>query len=187
MFLNNFTVRGFRSLTDVAEIPISGPTILAGHNDGGKSAVLTALAFLLGKYSLVEEDRTYLQSKTGAPVPSGLARCNSTEVEGCFTLDEWEQETFGLPSELRLRRQADADLATRVEHFVLVPRDERLRDLSRYKVSELADLVQALELDAASKKKADLQAALQKHASENCDGMDWLATPPALQRRRLVG
>lgn len=33
--LNSFSVSGFRSLTELADIPLRKPTILAGHNDGG--------------------------------------------------------------------------------------------------------------------------------------------------------
>lgn len=55
--LNSLSACGFRSLAHVEGIPISDPTILAGHNDGGKSAVLTALAFLLDHHTLTEEDR----------------------------------------------------------------------------------------------------------------------------------
>ncbi|MEF9907181.1 AAA family ATPase [Streptomyces sp. P9-A2] len=59
MHLHNLTVCGFRSLGDVRDIPVSEPTILAGQNDGGKSAVLAALAFLVGEGLLAEDDRTY--------------------------------------------------------------------------------------------------------------------------------
>ena len=70
MHLNSLSACGFRSLALVEDIPISGPTVLAGHNDGGKSAVLTALAFLLDHHSLTDEDRTYL---SGAGATDG--RC----------------------------------------------------------------------------------------------------------------
>ena len=96
MHLNSFSVSGFRSLTEVAAIPVRKPTILAGHNDGGKSALLDALAFLLGKHALAEDDRTYLTidgEDESAPV-----RCEETSVVGSFTLDAWEQEQFDLPS-----------------------------------------------------------------------------------------
>ncbi|MFF7361562.1 hypothetical protein [Streptomyces sp. NPDC008125] len=58
MQLTRFSACGFRSLAHVEDIPVSSPTILTGRNDGGKSAVLTALAFLLGKHPLTDEDRT---------------------------------------------------------------------------------------------------------------------------------
>jgi AAA15 family ATPase/GTPase len=52
--LIRFSACGFRSLTYVQDIPVSSPTILAGRNDGGKSAVLAALAFLLGEHRLTD-------------------------------------------------------------------------------------------------------------------------------------
>jgi putative ATP-dependent endonuclease of OLD family len=54
--LEYFSVSGFRSLTDVREIPVSSPTIIAGHNDGGKTALLDSLAFLLGEGTVEEQD-----------------------------------------------------------------------------------------------------------------------------------
>lgn len=56
MHLKSFNVSGFRSLAGVADIPISRPTILAEHNDGGKSAALDSLAFLLGTRDVSKED-----------------------------------------------------------------------------------------------------------------------------------
>ncbi|HUY49662.1 MAG TPA: AAA family ATPase [Streptosporangiaceae bacterium] len=47
MQLESFTVSGFRSMAQVADIPLRCPTILTGRNDSGKSATLDALAFLL--------------------------------------------------------------------------------------------------------------------------------------------
>ncbi|WP_030855159.1 hypothetical protein [Streptomyces sp. NRRL S-475] len=82
MHLIRFSACGFRSLTHVQDIPVSSPTILAGRNDGAKSAVLAALAFLLGEHRLTEEDRTYQQDE-------GVKgqRCAETWVEGVFRLE----------------------------------------------------------------------------------------------------
>ena len=183
MFLEKFTVRGFRSLANVTNVPISGPTILAGHNDGGKSAVLAALAFLLGKHTLENEDRTYLQPEHATQVADDLARYEQTEVEGQFALDEWEQETFSLPNGVQIRRIADAELKPHLEIYASVPNDERLRDISAYRVPELTDLVKELGLEATSGKKPDMQAALRAYALGNSDGMDWLPAPSGLEQR----
>ncbi|MFJ4950751.1 hypothetical protein [Streptomyces sp. NPDC088760] len=83
-------------------VPVSNPTILAGRNDGGKSAVLTALAFLLGHHRLTDEDRTYQQA-----VDTAGGRCFETWVEGVFTLDAGERATTALPQTLRIRRIAE--------------------------------------------------------------------------------
>ena len=48
MHLEAFAVRGLRSLGMISEIPVGAPTILTGANDGGKTASIFALDFLLG-------------------------------------------------------------------------------------------------------------------------------------------
>lgn len=97
MHLANFSIRGFRSLAEVEDIPIGSPTILAGPNDGGKSSALDAVKFLLGRYSPIEDDRTYLEGESDG----GRA---DIDVSGRFLLDEWEQEKFSLPAVIKLRR-----------------------------------------------------------------------------------
>ncbi|MFJ7590945.1 hypothetical protein ACIQZO_26950 [Streptomyces sp. NPDC097617] len=94
---------GFRSLQSVCDIPVSKPTILAGHNDGGKSALLHALGLLVGTQSMIDDDRSY-PGGTGPDQKNGLARCDETFVVGEFTLDAWEQREFHLPPQIRLRR-----------------------------------------------------------------------------------
>lgn len=113
MHLKSFSVNGFRSLMQVEKIPISSPTIVAGHNDGGKTALLEALSFLLGDYAIEAVDRSYLPDATSN-------RCESTEVEGLFSLDEWEQRSFQPPTEIRLRRVA-TDEASRWECWTSLP------------------------------------------------------------------
>ncbi|MET7988819.1 hypothetical protein [Streptomyces sp. NPDC005281] len=74
----------------MGNIPVSSPTILADRNDGGKSAVLTALAFLLGGHRLTDEDRTYVQTEGDVG-----GRCSQAWVEGVFTLDAGEVDVLG--------------------------------------------------------------------------------------------
>jgi putative ATP-dependent endonuclease of OLD family len=184
--LRSFAVSGFRSLTDVGDIPVSKPTILAGHNDGGKSAVLDALAYLVGSASLEQDDRTYLsQPSPGAEDGSAptLGRCAMTVVTGTFELDPWEQETFDLPSHVRLRRWCDEDLASRLEVLGPQPDDERLRDLSAYLVPGLKKLMAELGLKAASGRRADLEAALRAYAAKHSSGEGWLSAPAGLDKR----
>ncbi|MFD0883003.1 ATP-dependent endonuclease [Streptosporangium algeriense] len=183
MYLNSFSVSGFRSLMDVRDIPVSAPTILAGHNDGGKTAVLSAVSFLIGDYELVEDDRTYLSVEDGRAVSRALSRRELTEVEGVFALDEWEQETFGLPAELRVRRCAGEDLISRLECWLPIPHDERLRDLSGYRLPELKELAKEFGLSPASQRKADVQDVLQKYGAENAGPAGWVGLPPALGSR----
>ncbi|MFG2925559.1 DUF2813 domain-containing protein [Streptomyces sp. NPDC048305] len=118
MHLNSFGVSGFRSLTEVADIPVRKPTILAGHNDGGESALLDALAFLLGKHALAEDDRTCLTvdgDDESAPV-----RWEESGSRGRSTLDAWGQERFDLLALVRLRRCSGEDLFSRLEVWQLM-------------------------------------------------------------------
>ncbi|MEU6320705.1 AAA family ATPase [Streptomyces sp. NPDC047009] len=181
MHLNSFSVSGFRSLTEVADIPVSKPTILAGHNDGGKSALLDALAFLLSVHSLSEDDRTYLATdgdEAGAPV-----RCESTSVSGTFALDAYEQEHFDLPEQVRLRRWAGEDLVPRLEIWGPVPDDERLRDLSQHLAPALRGLVAEFGLTPASALKADLVTALREYGRKHASREDWMPAPAGLDKR----
>ncbi|MGN9779783.1 ATP-dependent nuclease [Nonomuraea sp. ZG12] len=181
VYLHSFSVRGFRSLLNVRDIPVSKPTILAGHNDGGKTAILAAVAYLAGGYALSDDDRTYIAESAVPGLAS--ARCEMTEVEGLFTLDAWEQQSFRLPAEVRLRRSAGADLSSRLECWLPVPLDERLRDLSPYKVPDLKALVKEFGLSPASQLKADLESVVREYAEQNAGPEGWTQAPPALQHR----
>ena len=185
MHLKNFTIRGFRSLTQVAEIPVSGPTILAGHNDGGKSAVLAALMFLVGKYKLVEDDRTYDAQgpNEGQAQQARLQRCERTEVEGEFTLDGWEQRTFDVDESLRLRRSAGEDLISTWEIWGSIPDDERLIDLSQWNAKELKELATEFQLTPASIKKPDVEAALRTYGRAHASTKGWLPAPTGISKR----
>ncbi|BAD56235.1 ATP-dependent nuclease [Nocardia farcinica] len=177
MHLEKYSVRGFRSLADVTDIPIGSPTIVAGPNDGGKSAALSALAFLLDSHQLTEEDRCYLSGESGG-------RCEITEVVGDFRVDGWEQERFGLPPAIRLRRCAEADLAPRYEIWGPVPDDEELRDLNGKMVPELKALATKFGHQSAGKlTKPKLQEWLLEYGREHSSSKGWSGMPPALVDR----
>jgi len=58
LILDSISVRHFRSLYDLGPISLqSGLTVIAGQNDGGKSAFLDSLSFLLDKKSVDKDDR----------------------------------------------------------------------------------------------------------------------------------
>ncbi|MGW6581102.1 ATP-dependent nuclease [Streptomyces globisporus] len=178
MHLDSFSASGFRSLTEVADIPVSCPTILAGRNDGGKSAVLTALSFLLGVHRLTDEDRTYLQGDgaTGR-------RCDQTWVEGSFTLDEAERAPAELPGTIRIRRIARAGEPACWEYFGQQPADTRLRGLDRLLKQPLADLVAEFGLSPASSLKDDLLAAVTAYARTAPQIEQWQPLPKTLETR----
>ncbi|MEZ0110736.1 putative ATP-dependent endonuclease of OLD family [Catenulispora sp. EB89] len=174
MHLQSFSVHGFRSLDCVGGIPVGGPTILAGHNDGGKTALLTALAFLLGEYALSEDDRTYQNDVPG--------RCESTDVEGSFLLDDTEQAEFGLPADCRLRRRVGDDLKTVFEIWGPIADDERLRGLERYNAQMIKELVIDFGLPVSTR-KADNEATLKAFADAHSSAQGWSRAPAGLDLR----
>ncbi|MFJ3673537.1 ATP-dependent nuclease [Streptomyces sp. NPDC090106] len=178
MQLIRFSAHGFRSLARVEDIPVSSPTILAGRNDGGKSAVLTALSFLLGKHKLTEEDRTYEQN-CGARG----SRCTETWVEGEFELDADEQTESDLPAALRIRRWSPIDQPASLEYFGQQPADSRLHSLDRLLKEPLAQLVADYEISPAGTKKDDLLAALKEYAATAPKVDGWLPLPKTLEHR----
>ena len=176
MHLERFSVRGFRSLAEVVDIPISGPTILAGPNDGGKSAALAALGFLVGDSVVTEDDRTFLEGESGV-------RCPLTEVVGHFRLDEWECERLGLPAAVVVRRSVDAELVARYEIWAAVPDDEELRDLHGKLVPDLRELVKKFGVKPEKPTKPFLVAALHAYGVEHSSGEGWTGVPPGLVER----
>lgn len=182
MHLNSFSVSGFRSLTEVADIPVSKPTILAGHNDGGKSALLDALAFLLGRHALKEDDRSYL-AVDGVDESASPVRCEETSVVGKFTLDAYERQEFGLTEQVLLRRWAGEDLVPRLEVWQPIPDDERLRDLSQHLVPALKEMVKEFGLSPLTMRKADLEQALRTYGREHAVSEGWVSAPSGLDKR----
>lgn len=178
-----FSIAGFRSLGSVQDIPVSSPTILAGHNDGGKSAVLTALRFLVGDYKFAEDDRTYEDPAAGAADAHPLTRCETTYVDGSFVLDASECEEFGLPKEVRIRRYAEDEPGGRLVYWAPLPDDERLRDLGQFVVADLRNLVKELHLSPASNRRADLEAVLRSYGEANASSEGWVRLPTELARR----
>ncbi|WP_435210733.1 ATP-dependent nuclease [Streptomyces sp. bgisy034] len=185
MHLHSFTVCGFRSLKDVREIPVSTPTILAGQNDGGKSAVLAALAFLVGDEQLSEDDRTYeLGPSAEDDEAAPLARCATTWVEGLFKLDPWELETFGFPAEeLRVRRRAAAEETPVLECWAPLADDERLRDPSQLTLAEVRALGKQLVPELESIKRLDIEPELRKYGMSNASTSGWVLAPKEMERR----
>ncbi|MFF1263562.1 ATP-dependent endonuclease [Streptomyces sp. NPDC058321] len=178
MYLTRFSVCGFRSLARVENIPVSSPTILAGRNDGGKSAVLAALAFLLGSHRLTDEDRTYRQTEGAAG-----GRCPQTWAEGVFTLDSGEQAATGLAQTVRIRRIAEEGQTARWEYFGSRPADNRLHDVGRLLKGELAELVAEFSLSPAGALKEDLAQALAAYAATAPQVEQWQPLMKELQER----
>ena len=156
MLLDKISIRGFRSIESDLTVSVGSPTILAGHNDAGKSAVMDAIAFLLDAIKLTDRDRTY-----GEPGPDGVpSRVSETMVEGEFVLRPAEEELLALPSVVRMRR-AYRENGTALEVLSAVPVDERLRDIEAQDVRTLKFRLNGLGLSEAGN-KPDLIARLEE-------------------------
>lgn len=176
MHLHSYSVSGFRSLAEVAEIPVSTPTILAGPNDGGKSAALDAIRFLLDSHKLIDDDRTFLVGVAGERGPH-------VEVVGTFSLSVWEQDTFSLPKTVRVRRFAEAGAEPRYQIWASTPDDASLHDLDQKRVPELKQLATACGIGLAKATKPQLLAALREYASKQPSSEGWAEVPRNLLDR----
>ncbi len=174
--LEKYSVRGFRSLTNVVDIPVSTPTILAGPNDGGKTAALHALAFLLREYSPTDDDRSYLPQEPGS-------RCEVIEVRGHFRLDEGERKRFDLSEEVELRRIVVGNSQPRFEIWAPVPDDEDLRHLGNLLVPELKALAARFGIRVPNPTKPKLLVALRAYATDHSSGFGWVELPSGLDDR----
>ncbi|WP_446210794.1 AAA family ATPase [Micromonospora sp. IBSANI012] len=166
-------------------IEITRPTILVGHNDSGKTALLDSIAYLLDSYTLGEEDRTYLREPSD-PASSGVngrsARVEATTVTGEFVLSLQEQEESGLSERVRIRRQATADDQGRYEIEAKVPEDVEFRDLPSKKNDQLRDLAKVHGIDIRGiTKKSDLVDRIGLHDKATPSTIDWVSLPADVQ------
>lgn len=164
MKLQRLSVVGFRSIANLRDLNIGSPTLLTGHNDAGKSAILDSVRFLLADYDVVDDDRTF----STAPRDEGVApdRVEETLVEGEFDLSNDEQSKLNLPRTIRLRRASRLG-ASVYELHASVPVDSRLRSYQSETMDHLKARLQ--ELGAATTgQKADLLSRLDELA-ENAE------------------
>ncbi|MFD9097866.1 AAA family ATPase [Streptomyces collinus] len=147
MQICSISVEGFRCLANIAGIPVLSQTVLTGQNEGGKTALLDALNFLLHGTALSEHDLTYvgtgdLQELAGDAV-APQARVSQTVVTGGFALNAEEQLRLGLPEEVRIRRRFRPEAGTFLEIRRRVCQNPELRDLAAVKLAGLKELAAA--------------------------------------------
>lgn len=193
MRLSSIRIYGFRSLADVGPIPIRQPTILAGHNDSGKTACLDAVAFLLGWYQVHDEDRTFErqtdvmtslgQAGDGVPDSIGSARVPFTSVEGIFTLSVREQEELGLPQDVRIRRISPISGASALEIEAVVSVDPELRNLEARTVAELKEIAaqRSVEVASSAVRKQSWIDALKDYAAGLPTSAGWTPASAAVR------
>jgi hypothetical protein len=160
-----FTVLGLKSLAEVKQIPVRHPTIITGANDGGKSTMLRAVAFLLGGWMPSIADFTQL----GAPsAGTESLRVDEIVVEGYFSLTAPDLARLGSHDYVSLRRVLPQQGNARYELRAEQPVDPRLRQLEDRKIAELQGLATELGLVPSGKRSArdSWLEPLRKYAGE---------------------
>lgn len=141
MQICDVSVEGFRCLAKIMRVPVLRQTVLTGQNEGGKTALLDALAFLLEGTTLTERDLTY--TGDGGADADAHARVMQTLVEGSFDLHPHEQQDFGLPERARIRRRYRPEAGSFLEVLRQVCEEEALQDLASVKLPALKELAHA--------------------------------------------
>jgi putative ATP-dependent endonuclease of the OLD family len=180
MQLESFSTSGFRSMAEVADIPLRSPTILTGRNDSGKSATLDALAFLLNERTMMKTDfRPAATPSEGDGEPSII-------VTGQFSLTDDDRQATGLPAIVKLRRvviREPGQATYEVERQV--PQDERLRNLELLTLAQLKETAAALEVtpDGPANVKESFLKVLRQLAASGPDCLDWVPADVELAGR----
>lgn len=178
MLLTRVMIQGFRSIEQRQAVEVGSPTILSGHNDAGKTAVLDAIAYLLDGYKLSERDRTFGPGRDDG----GRERVPLTMVEGEFELRAHEQEALQLSANATIRKVRD-EAGERLEVLRRTPADERLRDPEGQKVETLRFRLEGLGLETKGL-KSDLVARINAFAQNAETVYEWV--PASSEVRRLL-
>ncbi|WP_162793294.1 AAA family ATPase [Streptomyces globosus] len=133
-------IEGFRSLASVPYVPIKSQTVVTGQNDGGKSALLDALDFLISGKALSEHDISYAPNADLEDEEFEIPRMDQILVTGTFQLKVTEQVQFDLPEYVKIRRTFRLDGSTVLEVRRRVCREEDLRNLAKEKVASLREI-----------------------------------------------
>lgn len=180
MQICDIRVEGFRSLVDVLPIPIKSQTIVTGQNDGGKTALLDALDFLISGKSISEHDLSYLGStEPGDGGGAEVVRVAEVRVTGTFQLSEDERVTLQLPERIEIRRRYAPNEVASLEVKMLVCEDEELRDLDSAKVATLKEIAEnrGLQPIGRANAKDSWLAPLRELASQMPKKDEWVACP----------
>jgi len=175
--LLSVSIAGFRSIRSLENLQIGSPTILSGHNDAGKSAIIDAILMLLGEYKLVVDDMTYENGQGDS-----TARVAETSVVGVFELNESERIDFGA-ERVELRRRSLGGDAAILQIRKEDPTDPRLRDYAELTVANLKDRLETLEIPIGKmRNKAEFLAALDSAAAAAPKEWVWSKAPGAMEK-----
>ncbi|MCS0605690.1 AAA family ATPase [Streptomyces sp. LP11] len=184
MKLVELGVKGFRSLVDIQGIPIRKQTVLTGHNDCGKTAVLDAIAFLLDEPAVEIHfgDLSHFgdcEADEVQPRPEAQEIC----VEGAFELSDQEAQQHALASPLLIRRRFTPDGKTGLEAKLPVCGDARLRALDCMNLADLKELALSVGVEATGRTtaKASWLEPLQQYAAGLDTVMEWVSAPAEIQ------
>ncbi len=98
--LDAFCVFGIRCLAAADWVPVARPTILTGANDGGKTSLLLAIAFLLEGKGLTPDDLTLVKEDEDPACGAVDGRYAEAWVEGRFSLQDDEAARLGVDPEV---------------------------------------------------------------------------------------
>lgn len=173
--LESFSIKGFRSIACVEDIQMGSPTLLTGHNDAGKSALLDAIRFLLDAYAFTDRDPTYEIAKDSDQEKTDIVktRVPSTSVVGTFSVSAAEQEALFLPPRVRVRRTVALGGSPTYDVERDIPEEELLRDLDILGVSDLRDRIKSLDLKPNGTNKPELLASLRQAAAVATSSPGW--------------
>jgi energy-coupling factor transporter ATP-binding protein EcfA2 len=179
--LEAFRVFGVRCLAEVEWVPVARPTILTGANDGGKTSLLLALAFLLEGKSLEPNDLTFVDEGEDPTCGVVDGRYAEAWVEGRFALPPVKAKDLEVDPQVRLRRRLAAQGAV-LEVLTHAPADARLRALASNRLADLKEI--ANELGVAADGPANQRDSYLRPLQQVADQQDrvevWLAASKEL-------
>jgi putative ATP-dependent endonuclease of OLD family len=168
--LTSVRIRRFRSLYDVT-IPIQpGMTVLTGENDGGKTTVLDALAFLLDGTAPTLDERTH-----------GSGDDEPTEAEGAFASDQGDEPALRFRAIVEPEKGARREVLDRVHQgFGSAPAALTMNDL-RSKMRALgidmpsgstkAPFVEAAEAWLSNRPESEFEDRWRRATAEEVQGL----------------
>jgi putative ATP-dependent endonuclease of OLD family len=179
MRLKSVSIAGFRSVALVEGFAIGQPTLITGHNDAGKSAILDAVRFLLGDYTPTHRDLTFVDEEDRDSA-SESPRVDELEVIGEFDLSVAESTELELPRTVRIRRRFAPGAAPPYEIELQVPTNDRLRELDALVVADLKELVKEFAIETDARLKAEYLAAVRKYACTVDQAPMWTSAGSAI-------
>ncbi|MTE18741.1 AAA family ATPase [Streptomyces sp. TRM43335] len=189
MQICDISVEGFRSLFNVSFVPIKNQTIITGQNDGGKSALLDALNFLISGKEPSEHDLSQLSA---APSDSDdqqpAVTVKQIVVTGTFQLSQSERVELGLSELVKIRRRYSPDEGSHLEVRMSVCEVEELRNIESEKIARLKEVAAKYNIQPVG--RANARESWTTPLARLAEGMptveEWVPVSNALAGRLPV-